>query len=114
MTKTLDLSGKQQKIAYTFLSILRIAIGWHFLYEGLTKLFDPSWTAAGFLQSATGPLSGIFQAMGNSEVMLSIVNVVNTWALILIGLGLLLGLFTRIAQLAGIILLICVKLWITA
>jgi len=105
MMRTLDLSGKQQKIAYTFLSILRIAIGWHFLYEGLTKLFDPSWTAAGFLQSATGPLAGMFQALGNSEVMLSIVNVVNTWALILIGLGLFLGLFTRIAQLAGIILL---------
>ncbi len=105
MMKTPDLSGKQQKMAYTFLSILRIAIGWHFLYEGLTKLFDPSWTAAGFLQSATGPLAGMFQAMGNSEVMLPIVNAVNTWALILIGLGLLLGLFTRIAQLAGIILL---------
>ena len=103
--KTLDLSGKQQKIAYTFLSILRIAIGWHFLYEGLTKLFDPSWTAEGFLLSATGPLAGLFQAMGNSEVMLSIVNVVNTWALILIGLGLFMGLFTRISQLAGIILL---------
>ncbi len=103
--KTLDHSGKQQKIAYTFLSILRIAIGWHFLYEGLTKLFDPSWTAEGFLLSATGPLAGLFQAMGNSEAMLSIVNVVNTWALILIGLGLFLGLFTRIAQLAGIILL---------
>lgn len=105
MMKTLDLSGKQQKTAYTFLSILRIAIGWHFLYEGLTKLVDPAWTAAGYLQSATGPLAGLFQAMGNSEGMLSIVNVVNTWALILIGLGLFLGLFTRIAQLAGIILL---------
>jgi len=104
MKNTLDLSGRQQKIAYIFLSILRIAIGWHFLYEGLTKLFDPSWTAAGFLQSASGPLAGIFQAMGNSE-LISIINALNTWALIVIGLGLILGLFTRVAQLAGIILL---------
>ena len=104
MKNLLDLSGRQQKIAYTFLTILRIAIGWHFLYEGLTKLFDPAWSAAGFLQSATGPLSGLFQAMGNSE-LITIINVLNTWALILIGLGLFLGLFTRVAQLAGIILL---------
>ncbi len=103
--KTSDLPSKQQKIAYTFLSILRIAVGWHFLYEGLTKLFDPAWTAAGYLQSATGPLAGFFQAMGSSEGILSIVNMVNTWGLILIGLGLFLGLFTRIAQLAGIVLL---------
>lgn len=87
------------------LSILRIAIGWHFLYEGLTKLFDPSWSAAGFLRSATGPLAGMFQSMGNSEVLLPIINVVITWALILIGLGLFLGIFTRIAQAAGIVLL---------
>lgn len=104
MKNLLDLSGRQQRIAYTFLSILRIAIGWHFLYEGLTKLFDPAWSAAGFLQSATGPLSGLFQAVGNSE-LITIINVLNTWALILIGLGLFLGFFTRIAQLAGIILL---------
>jgi len=101
----LDLSNRQQRIALTFLSILRIAIGWHFLYEGLTKLFDPAWSAAGFLQSATGPLAGLFQAMGNSEALLPIVNVVNTWALILIGLGLFLGAFTKIAQIAGIALL---------
>jgi uncharacterized membrane protein YphA (DoxX/SURF4 family) len=105
MKKTLALSGKQQKTAYTLLSILRIAIGWHFLYEGLTKLFDPSWSAAGFLQSATGPLAGMFQAMGNSEVLLSIINIVITWALILIGLGLFLGLFTRVVQVAGMVLL---------
>ncbi|MCK4854021.1 MAG: DoxX family membrane protein [Bacteroidales bacterium] len=105
MVKSLDLSSKQQKIAYTFLSILRIAIGWHLLYEGLTKLFDPSWSAAGYLLSATGPLAGMFEAMQSGELILTVVNFMNTWALILIGLGLFLGLFTRIAQLAGIVLL---------
>ena len=43
--------------------------------------------------------------MGNSEVVVNVVNVMNTWALILIGLALFLGIFTRIAQLAGMILL---------
>ena len=27
------------------LVVLRIVIGWHLLYEGLTKLFAPVWSA---------------------------------------------------------------------
>jgi uncharacterized membrane protein YphA (DoxX/SURF4 family) len=32
------------------LALLRIAAGWHFLYEGLIKVFDPSWTARWYLK----------------------------------------------------------------
>jgi uncharacterized membrane protein YphA (DoxX/SURF4 family) len=47
-----------------WLILLRIAIGWHFLYEGLTKLQSyrnpsdtrPPFTAEPFLATATGPL----------------------------------------------------------
>lgn len=88
------------------LTILRVVIGWHLLYEGLTKLLNPDWTAAGYLGSATGPLSGMFQAMAANESVLMVVNILNTWGLILIGLGLFLGIFTRIAQGAGIVLLL--------
>ncbi len=50
-------------LAAFFLVLLRIAIGWHFLYEGLTKLQshrNPTdavrpFTAEPFLASATGP-----------------------------------------------------------
>ncbi len=31
------------------LTILRIAIGWHFLFEGISKLFTPGWTSADYL-----------------------------------------------------------------
>ena len=31
------------------LLLLRIAVGWHFLYEGVVKLFDPGWSSAGYL-----------------------------------------------------------------
>jgi uncharacterized membrane protein YphA (DoxX/SURF4 family) len=96
---------KQKKATYIVLSILRVAIGWHFLYEGLTKLLGPGWTAAGYLESATGPLAFMFHAMAGNEGMLTVINVLNTWGLVLIGLGLFLGLFTRIAQVAGIALL---------
>ncbi len=103
--KQVKTEGKQQKAAYIMLTILRVGIGWHFLYEGLTKLFNPEWTAAGYLQSATGPLAGIFQAMAANDAALQVINMLNVWGLILIGLGLFLGLLTRPAQLAGIALL---------
>ncbi|TFH22445.1 MAG: DoxX family membrane protein, partial [Bacteroidia bacterium] len=88
------------------MTILRVAIGWHLLYEGLTKLLNPDWTAAGYLQSATGPLAGMFQGMAENVTLLALVNVLNTWGLLLIGLGLFLGLFTRISQVAGMALLL--------
>ena len=31
------------------LVILRVAVGWHFLYEGVTKLLEPNWTSAAYL-----------------------------------------------------------------
>lgn len=87
------------------LTILRVGIGWHFLYEGFTKLLDPDWTAAGYLQSASGPLAAFFHALGSSSSLLPLIDMLNTWGLIFIGIGLFIGLFTRISQLAGISLL---------
>lgn len=45
------------------LVILRIAIGWHFLYQGLWKLDNPSFTSAGFLSQAKGPWAERFHAL---------------------------------------------------
>ncbi len=102
---SLSIDSMQKRSISIVLTILRVAIGWHLLYEGLTKLFNPGWTAAGYLQSATGPLAGLFQSLAASNGVLMVVNVLNTWGLVLIGLGLFLGLFTRISQVAGIALL---------
>jgi thiosulfate dehydrogenase [quinone] large subunit len=80
---------------------LRTLIGWHFLYEGITKLMNPQWSAAGFLLESKWIFAGIFKGIAGNPSVLSIVNVLNTWGLILIGLGLTLGCFTRIAAVAG-------------
>ena len=48
------------------LVLLRIIIGWHFLYEGLTKLLYPGWTSAGYLKGSTGPLAPIFMGVWQS------------------------------------------------
>lgn len=88
------------------LLFLRIAIGWHFLYEGLAKLFDPGWSAAGYLASSRWILSGLFHWMADTPAVLECVNLFNTWGLIFIGAGLLLGVCTRAASLAGAALLL--------
>jgi uncharacterized membrane protein YphA (DoxX/SURF4 family) len=87
------------------LALLRIVIGWHFLYEGWTKLLDPGWTSAGYLSSASGPLAGLFHSLGSSETLLPFVDQLNIWGLILLGAALMLGLYARAAAVAGITLL---------
>ena len=79
------------KIQTLFLTLLRIIIGWHLLYEGIAKLLIPDWTAAGFLATSRWWFSGVFHWIaGNPEIM-KIVDILNIWGLILIGLGLVLG-----------------------
>jgi len=88
------------------LLVLRIVIGWHLLYEGLTKLFAPAWSAAGFLKGSYGFLSGFFHALAANPTGMEIVNFLNVWGLILIGTGLFLGLFVRVSAVSGIVLLL--------
>lgn len=89
------------------LTVIRILIGWHFLYEGITKLIHPSWSAGAYLLESTWWFSGLFKALATNQSLLSIVNFLNIWGLILIGLCLFLGVFTRIAAWfgAGLLLL---------
>src|SRR6185437_5539515 len=64
-----------------FLVLLRIAIGWHFLYEGTQKILStpggkasilarifpvpegPTFSSEGYLRNATGPLAPKFRAL---------------------------------------------------
>jgi len=88
------------------LLILRTAIGWHFLYEGIAKLFIPDWSSEGFLQVSKWLFAGVFKWMASSPVILYTVDVLNIWGLIMIGLGLMFGCCTRIAAVSGMVLLL--------
>lgn len=89
----------------TLLVILRMLIGWHFLYEGVVKLWNPNWSAGGYLLDSKGAFSGLFYAMAGNPGILKVVDFLNVWGLIFIGLALILGLFTRLATIGGIVLL---------
>ena len=94
----------RSRLAATALVLLRTLIGWHFLYEGYYKLTLPGWTragapvgawsAAGYLKAATGPLAGAFHALGQSS-MAGWVDHIVPIGLVLVGLSLMLGLFTQ-------------------
>jgi thiosulfate dehydrogenase (quinone) large subunit len=99
--RTATLSVAQQ----FFLVALRTLIGWHFLYEGYTKLLQPAWTrsggpatawsSAGYLKAATGPLADQFHALGNVS-WIGTLDVVVAGALVAVGVSLMLGLFTQL------------------
>lgn len=89
----------------TALVALRMLVGWHFLYEGVAKLTNPYWTSAGYLQESRGWFSWLFQGLSADPGVLTVVDFLNQWGLLLIGLALLVGSFVRLAAVAGAILL---------
>jgi uncharacterized membrane protein YphA (DoxX/SURF4 family) len=87
------------------LTLLRVAIGWHFLFEGLSKLFTPGWTSVDFLLLSNWIFSGFFHWIANNAGLLSLADFTVTWGLILIGILLFTGLFERIACISGMLLI---------
>jgi len=87
------------------LVLLRIAIGWHFLFEGLAKLFTPGWTAAEYLATSRWIFAPLFHWIVENPAVLNAVDIINVWALIIIGFCLMTGLFTRGVAIAGMVLL---------
>ena len=84
------------------ITVLRVLVGWHFLYEGLTKLTAASWTSAGYLKQARGPFAELFRGLAGNPNMLANADLITMWGLTIVGACLILGLLTRLASLAGI------------
>lgn len=104
----MQLSGVQQ----VCLIALRTAIGWHFAYEGFYKLMLPGWTragervaafsAAGYLKGATGPLAPFFHSLAGNTAAMHAIDLMVPAGLLLVGLSLMLGLFTQLGCVGAI------------
>jgi len=110
MTETLSSAagtGGRTYARYQMIGLvaLRWLVGWHLVYEGVAKLVNPYWTSADYLSRAHWLFQGWFHSLAASPGALAVVDFLNIWGLILIGLGLLLGAFTRTATSFGIVLL---------
>ncbi|HJZ40639.1 MAG TPA: DoxX family membrane protein [Bacteroidales bacterium] len=88
------------------LVVLRLMIGWHLLFEGISKLLNPAWSSFGFLSESKWLLSGFSNWIISNSGLLKAVDFLNTWGLIAIGVALMLGLLTRYAAFAGAFLLL--------
>jgi uncharacterized membrane protein YphA (DoxX/SURF4 family) len=89
-----------------FITLLRIAIGWHFLYEGMAKLIGGNFTSLGYLQGTSGFAAPLYHWLGSSAGMVRVIDLLNMYGLVLIGLGLFVGLLIRYAAFAGTVLLV--------
>jgi len=87
------------------LIILRVLIGWHFLYEGVVKLYSSSWSAAGYLNDSQGWFAPLFQSIADNPGLVTAIDFLNTWGLIAVGLGLIVGFLTQAALIGGMVLL---------
>ena len=96
------------------LIVVRTVIGWHFLYEGLYKLMLPAWTregarlaewtARGYLKASTGPFAPMLHRLADSGFA-PWIDLLMPIALLLVGLSLMLGLFTQLGCWGAIALL---------
>ncbi len=99
-------SPEYSSLQLSSLVILRLLIGWHFLYEGLSKLVNPDWSSVGFLLDSQGAFSELFISLASNPTLLKLVDFLNVWGLIAVGLGLILGVLSRYAIAGGIALLL--------
>lgn len=89
-----------------FITLLRILIGWQFLYEGIIKIINPAWTARPFLEGSRWIFGDLFRWMISGNTGMWIVDTANAYGLTLIGLALIFGIFTRLAAWGGVGLLV--------
>lgn len=73
---------------------LGLLLGWVLFYSGITKVLDPSWTAAGYLEHAVAPgnpFGHVWPLLATPPATDLLVQ----WGLTLTGIGLIVGAFVR-------------------
>ncbi len=76
--------------------ILRLSMGWIFLWAGFDKLFN-DFSAAGFLVNGTsGPFESTWVSLGKSDSALAVIDPLVIWGQIAIGFALILGAAIRL------------------
>ncbi|MCR4311945.1 MAG: DoxX family protein [Candidatus Uhrbacteria bacterium] len=93
-------TAHNQMFGFVF-AALRIVLGMQFFGAGWSKL-TTDWSAAGFLAIANGPFAEWFQSLAGN----ALVDGLNVWGLMLIGLALVLGFAVRPAAIAGMFIMV--------
>jgi thiosulfate dehydrogenase (quinone) large subunit len=86
------------------LFLLRVGMGWLCFHAGIVKVMNSSWSAAGYLNNAKN-LEGFYHWLA-SPALLPVTNFINEWALTLLGVSLILGIFVRWSAVLGAALMV--------
>jgi thiosulfate dehydrogenase [quinone] large subunit len=97
----LDASIKSNQYQFYGLVTLRVLIGWHFLYEGISKLLNPYWSSAAYLLDSKWIFSGLANTIVSNPNLLTISDYINMWGLTLVGVSLIFGIYSRYGSLIG-------------
>jgi len=73
-------------------------------YAGITKILNPTWSAAGYLKGAK-TFTGFYQWLLSPDILPTI-NFVNEWGLALLGVSLIFGVFVRLSSVLGAVLML--------
>ena len=79
-------------------------MGWLMFYAGITKILNPTWSAAGYLKGAK-TFTGFYQWLLSPDILPTI-NFVNEWGLALLGVSLIFGVFVRLSSVLGAVLML--------
>lgn len=89
--RKIEFDYSENRVGYSLL-LMRLSIGWIMFQGGLTKIMDPTWTAAGYLNNIpAGNPFGFWSMMAGVPM----VDMLVTWGLLLTGLGLIFGALFR-------------------
>lgn len=101
----ITVSGQLHTLSVWFILALRLMMGIAFFQSGVDKILSGGFNAGGYLtQGVPGngsPVADLFVAMGNTPWFVEFVNLAVPWGEVLIGIGLLVGGFTRFAAFWG-------------
>ncbi|PIR43335.1 DoxX subfamily [candidate division WWE3 bacterium CG10_big_fil_rev_8_21_14_0_10_32_10] len=100
----LRLKAIMQKSSKFLLFFLRVFLGWLYLYAGVTKILNPSWTSEEYIKSAK-TFASLYNVFLN-PTLLPIVNFVNEWGLTLLGISLITGICVRLSSILGAFLML--------
>ena len=89
-----------QKIS---LLLVRLSLGWLFFYSGITKILNPQWSSLKYLQGAK-MMTGFYAWLSQPSI-LSVVDFMNEWGQLLLGISLILGVAVRLSTTLGAILM---------
>ena len=98
-------SSQTQSLERALIVFFRLAMGWTFLYAGVTQTFiEPHWTAASFL-AGTKTFHFLYAPLVGSSWM-PFIDFCVKWGHVLIVLSLVTGLMVRVSSVFGILLML--------